>query len=515
MSICLAMEEKALDDNKITARCHSLIRTSSQRSWNSANSSVITTTTNIQENIDNSNNNTNKNNKQSKGRFTENEKKMLFDSIRGDPGLFCAFLHQRKERMYGTKSWMHEITQRYNSKANDKRSLEAIRHHLMYRKGNCSGVKAEKQKEYQFLLKHVKNCDKSDTCTKCLIFLRNCVQSKLIHCGYNRCTECDKRTPLAKDAIMLIKKAPESNLNVAAKKKQNENNLNLFKHHNLKINTATVNSSAPPGFFDGISAANNSSNNGSNSNNNALATLNLMNKFISPDNKNNTTMLFSPENLNYNNPGLNNLQQASAIKGGYPHPSLSPPAKNPIFFPSPNQTALFDNLNLLSAKMNFSPNMKSVSNPVVVPSITNSSKNEAVPTNANSFLTNLEIAAALNKSNGINPSKFVSASNQHQQQQQQNALLEALKEQTKQNLFANSLLVQQQASLSAAQGAGTRHYLEKELSAANIANNMIQMQQQLFQQQQNSNSLKRKMDSSKLDLEIENYVQMTKKAMKR
>ncbi|CAK8998406.1 Myb_DNA-bind_5 domain-containing protein [Durusdinium trenchii] len=129
---------------------------------------------------------------QSKGRFLKSEKKILFNLIREDPGLFHAFLHQRKERMYGTKSWMHEIAQRYNRLATDKRSLEAIRHHLMFRK--TSATRSDKNSE-RVLLEHAKQCDQSDTCTKCLIFQRSCVQSGVARCGYVECTECDKVLP--------------------------------------------------------------------------------------------------------------------------------------------------------------------------------------------------------------------------------------------------------------------------------------------------------------------------------
>jgi len=136
--------------------------------------------------------------KGTKGRFSDNEKKFLFDLIRGDSELFSVFLHQRKERMYGTKSWMHEIANRYNKLATKPRTLEAIRHHLMFRKGNANLANDE------FLRKHSKRCNQQDTCTKCLIFQRSCVSSKTGRCGVDSCVDCDPELPHVDDAIRNV-----------------------------------------------------------------------------------------------------------------------------------------------------------------------------------------------------------------------------------------------------------------------------------------------------------------------
>eukprot|EP00516_Mucochytrium_quahogii_P003547 CAMPEP_0203763324 /NCGR_PEP_ID=MMETSP0098-20131031/16017_1 /ASSEMBLY_ACC=CAM_ASM_000208 /TAXON_ID=96639 /ORGANISM=" , Strain NY0313808BC1" /LENGTH=383 /DNA_ID=CAMNT_0050658037 /DNA_START=62 /DNA_END=1213 /DNA_ORIENTATION=- len=137
---------------------------------------------------------------QNKGRFSKAEKKILFGLIREDTGLFHAFLHQRKERMYGTKSWMHEIAQRYNKKATETRSLEAIRHHLMFRK--TANGKGDKNGD-NLLLEHAEQCHQCDTCTKCLIFQRSCVQAGWAKCGYDLCTECDKSLPHVSNMIQM------------------------------------------------------------------------------------------------------------------------------------------------------------------------------------------------------------------------------------------------------------------------------------------------------------------------
>eukprot|EP00514_Thraustochytrium_sp_LLF1b_P011164 CAMPEP_0184543544 /NCGR_PEP_ID=MMETSP0199_2-20130426/3002_1 /TAXON_ID=1112570 /ORGANISM="Thraustochytrium sp., Strain LLF1b" /LENGTH=549 /DNA_ID=CAMNT_0026937583 /DNA_START=239 /DNA_END=1884 /DNA_ORIENTATION=+ len=134
-----------------------------------------------------------------KGRFSREEKRHLFELIREDPGLFYAFLHQRKERMYGTKSWMHEISRRYNKTAKSKRSLEAIRHHLMFRRVRRKGTKTE------VLRSHAQDCRQPETCTKCLIFQRICVQAHIAQCGYSPCESCNKSLP---HAAKLVEPSP-------------------------------------------------------------------------------------------------------------------------------------------------------------------------------------------------------------------------------------------------------------------------------------------------------------------
>jgi hypothetical protein len=133
-----------------------------------------------------------------KGRFSLEEKKQLFTLIRDDACIFSAFLHQRKERMFGTKSWMHEIANRFNQIiTGKKRSLEAIRHHLMFRKTETSSgnaglsIAAELDKTSLELQEHFKLCHYKGTCTKCLIFQRVCVQQGAYKCGYAACNICN------------------------------------------------------------------------------------------------------------------------------------------------------------------------------------------------------------------------------------------------------------------------------------------------------------------------------------
>mmetsp|Transcript_12021 Transcript_12021/g.23528 ORF Transcript_12021/g.23528 Transcript_12021/m.23528 type:complete len:690 (-) Transcript_12021:654-2723(-) len=136
-----------------------------------------------------------------KGRFSDEEKRKLFRLIREDEGLFHSFLHQRKERMYGTKSWMHEITRRYNELIDNKRSLEAVRHHLMFRR--IPAQPGGKQGTDQMLEEHAGSCESPGTCTKCLIFQRVCVQNGIARCGYVECTDCKPELPHVDHFVVL------------------------------------------------------------------------------------------------------------------------------------------------------------------------------------------------------------------------------------------------------------------------------------------------------------------------
>ncbi|GBG33243.1 Hypothetical Protein FCC1311_094672 [Hondaea fermentalgiana] len=133
----------------------------------------------------------------SKGRFSDVEKAILFDIIRQDGRILHEFLHQTKARTHGGKGWMHEIGDRFNQRAPNKRRLDAVRHHLLLRKSS-SGLQDEFSQVHH-LLNHAVYCGRRDTCTKCLLLDRYRVQQGLARCGLPKCIACDESLPHVND----------------------------------------------------------------------------------------------------------------------------------------------------------------------------------------------------------------------------------------------------------------------------------------------------------------------------
>jgi len=145
-----------------------------------------------------------------KGRFTEREKAILFDIIRGDQRLLHEYLHQTKARTHGSKGWMHEIASRFNRRTEYPRKLDAVRHHLLLRRRKAM---TERRPEFVMLAEHAKECQERSTCTKCLILDRYRVQHRLVSCGLSTCIICDWKLPCATEPIQdfdaVIAKAQE------------------------------------------------------------------------------------------------------------------------------------------------------------------------------------------------------------------------------------------------------------------------------------------------------------------
>ncbi|CAK9111917.1 Uncharacterized protein SCF082_LOCUS51908 [Durusdinium trenchii] len=131
-----------------------------------------------------------------KGRFSNEEKKILFDLIREDPRLFHEFLHQTKARTYGKKGWMYEIGVRFNQRSPNKRKLDAVRHHLLLRSANRKHHGLEQDaKELLGLAKHALECPTRAVCTRCILLDRYRVQHGLAWCGLHNCITCDASLP--------------------------------------------------------------------------------------------------------------------------------------------------------------------------------------------------------------------------------------------------------------------------------------------------------------------------------
>jgi len=133
-------------------------------------------------------------------RFSIDERKLLFTIIKEDALLTHAFLHQVTKRIWDGKSWMHEIGKRFNNRAAEKRSNEAVRHHLKLRRKvrvNGQRVPPLEQEDIDFrnLLDHCCNCIRQDECARCLQLCRLRVKRQLAKCGYEECTSCDPKLP--------------------------------------------------------------------------------------------------------------------------------------------------------------------------------------------------------------------------------------------------------------------------------------------------------------------------------
>eukprot|EP00512_Aurantiochytrium_limacinum_P002852 CAMPEP_0171497576 /NCGR_PEP_ID=MMETSP0958-20121227/7352_1 /TAXON_ID=87120 /ORGANISM="Aurantiochytrium limacinum, Strain ATCCMYA-1381" /LENGTH=553 /DNA_ID=CAMNT_0012031841 /DNA_START=340 /DNA_END=2001 /DNA_ORIENTATION=- len=128
------------------------------------------------------------------GRFSEEEKTILFNLILKDPDLFRAFVHQLTKRKWGGRSWMNEIAKRFNQLVPHQRKHDAVRHHLKLRKARSPGTGSDED-IIESLLEHSLDCVKSDTCSKCLSLHRVRVRLGYASCGWPSCEYCDTSKP--------------------------------------------------------------------------------------------------------------------------------------------------------------------------------------------------------------------------------------------------------------------------------------------------------------------------------
>lgn len=122
-------------------------------------------------------------------RFTLEEQTLLVQIIKEDPDLTRSFLHQMRTRQYDKKSWMWEIANRFNQRSKTTRTLDAIRHHFMLRKSAKESTKA--------LIWHGVQCNRRETCSKCLLLDRYRVCEGLAKCGVKECKLCVRKSHLA------------------------------------------------------------------------------------------------------------------------------------------------------------------------------------------------------------------------------------------------------------------------------------------------------------------------------
>ncbi|GBG25632.1 Hypothetical Protein FCC1311_018512 [Hondaea fermentalgiana] len=150
------------------------------------------------------------------GRFSAEERRILVGLIWNDSQVLSAFCHQQRKQNIRGKSFMHLITDRFNEKTNQKRSHDAVRHHLKLRRSNLGplvdkGLQiAPAERDIRLLdklLEHRWVCSSHNACTRCLQMHRLRVQRGLARCDYASCGSCDQRLPSVKapfDARSLL-----------------------------------------------------------------------------------------------------------------------------------------------------------------------------------------------------------------------------------------------------------------------------------------------------------------------
>jgi len=142
------------------------------------------------------------------GRFSPDERKILVSLIWDDAEVLSAFCHQQRKQNIRGKSFMHLITDRFNQRTNQKRSHDAVRHHLKLRRSNLGPLMNKGQnvsptlrdfRMLEKLLEHRWVCSSHNACTRCLQMHRLRVQRGLACCDFAPCQSCDKSLPSVRD----------------------------------------------------------------------------------------------------------------------------------------------------------------------------------------------------------------------------------------------------------------------------------------------------------------------------
>ena len=171
------------------------------------------------------------------GRFSESEKQILFSMIKQDADLFRAFVHQLTKGKWDGKSWMNEISKRFNELVPEKRKSDAIRHHMkLRRQKDCLDEKDDKQILIS-LVRHSMQCGRPDQCARCFQLHRFRVKLGYASCGLTACKFCDATKP-----YVLNPFDPFALLGQLARGDENEQ-LSLQKNESPSSPNETVNGS--------------------------------------------------------------------------------------------------------------------------------------------------------------------------------------------------------------------------------------------------------------------------------
>ena len=134
------------------------------------------------------------------GRFTKEERRVLVQVITGDAAMLSGYCHLARWRPVkrGTgdknqpRSIMFTIAERFNEVAREPRQLDAVRHHLKFRRGTRSANGVTHGKTLEKLIEHHQGCFAQESCTRCLQLHRMRVQRGLARCAEDEgaCAVC-------------------------------------------------------------------------------------------------------------------------------------------------------------------------------------------------------------------------------------------------------------------------------------------------------------------------------------
>jgi hypothetical protein len=139
------------------------------------------------------------------GRFTKEERRVLVQVVTGDAAMLSGYCHLHRWRPVKRstsakdqpRSVMFTIAERFNEVARKPRQLDALRHHLKFRRGERSANGVTHGKTLEKLIEHRRTCSAQESCTRCLQLHRMRVQRGLARCAEDEggCAVCAAAAP--------------------------------------------------------------------------------------------------------------------------------------------------------------------------------------------------------------------------------------------------------------------------------------------------------------------------------